>query len=84
MKALTLRHLTPELTRAIERKAHEAGTSLSRAVVALLEQATGLSKKRRGKHTDLDHLFGTWSAEEAKAFNKALARQRRIDPELWK
>lgn len=84
MKALTLRHLTPELARAIERKAHEAGTSLSGAVIALLEQATGLAKKRRIVHHDLDHLIGSWSAEKARAFNEDLARQRKIDPELWK
>jgi nitric oxide reductase large subunit len=34
-------------------------------------------------HYDLDHLAGTWSEEEAAAFDTALAEQRRIDPELW-
>lgn len=84
MKALTLRHLRPELARAIERKAHEARTSLSGAVIALLEEATGLSKKRKAIHHDLDHLIGSWSAEEARAFDKNLAQQRKIDPEIWK
>ena len=84
MKALTLRHLRPELARAIERKAHEAGTSLSGAVIGLLEQATGLAKKPRASHHDLDHLAGAWTAEQARVFGKALARQRSIDPEIWK
>ena len=84
MKALTLRHLRPELARTIERKAHEAGTSLSGAVIGLLEQATGLAKKPRASHHDLDHLAGTWTAEQARVFGKALARQRSIDPEIWK
>lgn len=84
MKALTLRHLRPELARAIERKAHELGSSLSGAVLALLEQATGLVKKRGGPHHDLDKFFGVWSAEEAREFDKELKRQRKIDPELWK
>lgn len=83
MKALTLRNLKPELARAIERKAHEVGTSLSGAVLALLEQATGLSKKGKVLHHDLDHLIGSWSAEETRAFDRNLARQRKIDPELW-
>lgn len=84
MKALTLRHLRPELARAIERKAHEAGTSLSGAVIVLLEQATGLTKMRKAVHHDLDRFFGVWSEEEARAFDKELKRQRKIDPELWK
>lgn len=85
MKALTLRHLKPELARAIERKAHEAGTSLSGAVIVLLEQATGLAKARKKSlHHDLDHMIGLWSHEEARAFDKNLAQQRKIDPELWK
>ncbi len=84
MKALTLRNVKPELARAIERKAHEAGTSLSGAVISLLEQATGLAKKRKVLNHDLDHLIGSWSAEEARAFDKNLAQQRKIDPELWK
>ena len=84
MKALTLRHLKPELARAIERKAHEAGSSLSGAVIALLELATGLAKKRQAAHHDLDHLIGSWSTADAHAFDKDLARQRKIDPELWK
>lgn len=84
MKALTLRYLRPELARAIERKAHEAGTSLSGAVIGLLEQATGLAKKTRASHHDLDHLAGTWTAEQSRAFGKALARQRRINPGMWK
>lgn len=83
MKTLTLRRLRPELARAIERKAHEVGTSLSGAVLALLEQATGLSKKRKASHHDLDRFFGAWSAEEARAFDRSLSRQRRIDRELW-
>ena len=84
MKALTLRHLKPELARAIERKAHEGAMSLSRAVIALLEQATGLARNRKVVHHDLDRFIGAWSAEEARAFDKSLKEQRRIDSELWK
>jgi hypothetical protein len=41
-------------------------------------------ERARELHYDLDHLAGTWSEEEAAAFDTALAEQRRIDPELWK
>ena len=83
MKALTIRHVRPELARAIERKAHETGTSLSGAVLSLLEQATGLARKERKRHHDLDHLAGSWPTEQARIFDAALARQRTVDKELW-
>jgi hypothetical protein len=57
------------------------GLSLNRTVIRILEEALG---QRRELHHDLDHLAGTWSAEEAAAFDAALTEQRRIDPELWK
>lgn len=84
MKALTLRHVRPELAKAIEKKAQEAGTSLSGAVLALLELATGVGKKGRERHHDLDHFAGSWTAEQARAFDESLAKQRAIDKELWK
>lgn len=86
MKALTLRKLPPDLVRMIERRARAQGVSLTRAVVQLLEEGVGSrrEKPRASLHHDLDALAGAWTAEEAAAFDAALARQRAIDPELWK
>lgn len=85
MKPITLRNLPPEVARRIRRKAEEEGISLNRAVIELLKEAAGLGGKKKPRvHHDLDFLIGTWSKEEADAFDKALAEQRRIDPELWK
>lgn len=83
MKALTLRHISGDLARAIERRARDSGSSLSAAVVALLEQATGLARRGRKTHHELDRFAGTWSAEDAQAFDAALSSQRGIDRELW-
>jgi hypothetical protein len=33
---------------------------------------------------DLDELVGSWSKQEAEAFERALAKERTIDPEMWK
>ncbi len=86
MKAITLRNLPPELARVIRRKASEKGTSLNRVVISLLEERVGIrgKKKERPLHHDLDALAGSWTEEEASAFEKTLARQRTIDPDLWK
>lgn len=86
MKAVTLRNLAPELARIIRRKAEENRTSLNRAVISLLEESVGIRGKKKDKplHHDLDALAGSWTREEASAFEKALARQRAIDADLWK
>jgi hypothetical protein len=34
-------------------------------------------------HHDLDALAGTWTAEDASAFDAATAKSRKIDAELW-
>ncbi len=86
MKAVTLRNLPPELARVIRKKADEKGVSINKAVITLLEEGTGI-KKRKGEkflHHDLDALAGSWTEEEAREFNKALAAQRTIDLDLWR
>jgi hypothetical protein len=86
MKVITLRNLPPELARIIRRKAQAKGTSLTKVVAGLLEESVGIRSKKRGAaaHHDLDDLAGSWSKEEASVFDKALARQRPIDPDLWR
>lgn len=86
MKAVTLRNLPPELVRVIRRKASEKRTSVNKAVISLLEESVGIGQKTRTvpRHHDLDALAGAWTKEEAEAFEQALARQRAVDPDLWK
>ncbi len=85
MKAITLRNLPPELQRVIRRKAEEWGASISRAVIGLLEESTGIrDKKKKVVHHDLDALAGSWTREESSQFEHTLAEQRGIDPDLWK
>jgi hypothetical protein len=81
--ALTLRNLPPALHRRIRRLARERRISLNRAVIELLEQRA-VEPAAKPPHDDLDFLVGAWSADEAAAFEEELARQRTIDPELWK
>jgi len=85
MKAVTLRNLPPELTRIICQKADEQHTSINKIVISLLEKSVGVQRKTRGTivHHDLDALAGSWTREEAAAFNRTLARQRAFDPDLW-
>jgi hypothetical protein len=83
MTAITLRNISPELQAAIRKRAAAEGLSLNKVVLRMLEEASGHRRSRRDLHHDLDHLAGTWSEEEAAAFDSALAKQRRIDAEHW-
>jgi hypothetical protein len=85
VKALTVRNLPPEVAKAVKERARKEKLSLNKAVVRLLEEATGAEKgERRAVHHDLDRFFGTWTKEEADAFDEAMREHRKIDPEMWK
>ena len=87
MKQLTVRDVEDELHTALKREAQHRGTSVNRCVLALLRQSVGLDKQEaeaNRTYDDLDHLAGTWSEEEAAAFERHLKDQRRIDEELWR
>jgi hypothetical protein len=86
MKLVTIRNIPPHFARIIRRKAEAEGASINKTVLSLLDECAGTSKKkpRRTLHHDLDALAGSWSAHEASAFDKALAEQQQIDPDLWK
>jgi len=84
MNAITVRNLPPAVAKAVKEKARKEKLSLNRAIVRLLEEATGEQGKNKVIHHDLDHLAGTWSEEEYQQFMVALREQRRIDPEMWR
>ena len=85
MKAITLRNLPDAVARLIRHKAANEDISLNRAVIRVLEERLGLGGPLpEPRHHELDALAGSWSEEEAQAFDRALAAQRAIDPELWK
>jgi len=86
MKVVTLRKLSPALSRAIRRKADETRSSISKTVINLLEESVGIrrARKERRIHHDLDKLSGAWTRDEAATFRVALETQRTIDSDLWK
>lgn len=87
MKAITLRNLPPEIEKVVRKEADRQRTSINKAVISLLERKAEGHKKKKSRlkqYDDLDTLAGSWTKKEASEFNKALAAQRTIDPELWK
>jgi hypothetical protein len=85
MNGITVRNLPPAVAKAVKEKARKEKLSLNKAIVKLLEEATGTDAgKKKAVHHDLDHLAGTWSEAEYQQFMAALREQRRIDPEMGK
>ena len=85
MNAVTVRNLPPGVAKAVKEKARKEKLSLNKAIVRLLEEATGVEQgNRKVVHHDLDRFFGTWTKEEADAFDEAMREHRQIDPEMWK
>ncbi len=84
MNAITVRNLPPAVVKAVKEKARKERLSLNRAIVALLEEATGSRPGKRVLHHELDHLAGRWSDEEYREFMEALRQQRQVDPEMWR
>ncbi len=41
-------------------------------------------KKKSTDNTDLDHLAGTWSEQDAAEFAGTMAEFGRVDEEMWK
>jgi hypothetical protein len=86
MKAITLRNLPPEIEKIVRKEADRQRTSINKAVISLLERKSEAHKKRKPgikEYDGLDSLAGSWTKKAAE-FNRALAAQRTIDPELWK
>jgi hypothetical protein len=85
MNAITVRNLPPAVAKAVKAKAHKEKLSLNKAIVRLLEEASGADAgKKWAVHHDLDHRAGTWSEAEHQEFMATLGEQRPIDPEMWK
>jgi hypothetical protein len=82
--AITVRNLPPAVARAVRERARRRRISLNKAVVSLLEEATGAGASGSALHHDLDHLAGTWSEAEYRRIVEASKEQRTIDPEMWK
>ena len=72
-----------EVAAKIRRRAKQRGLSLNGAVISA-EALDARGSAGGPPYHDLDDLAGSWSAEEAAGFDRALAALRGIDAELGK
>jgi hypothetical protein len=81
--SLNIRGLDEETAARLKEAARARGVSVNRHALELLRRGLGLVPRRRTeRHHDLDHLAGTWTAEEGEAFARALAPFEQVDEDL--
>ena len=86
MQQLTIRGFGKKLEEKIRNLAKEKDISLNKAAVRLLRRGAGVDDTSASEEvigSSLDHLAGTWSAEEAELMKRVEEDFERIDPELW-
>ncbi len=86
MNQLTVRGFDDELADRMRQLAKGDGISLNQAALKLLRKGAGLTNSTGDADTvgsSLDHLIGTWTADEADEINSALKEFEVIDESIW-
>jgi hypothetical protein len=77
----TIRGIPLTVDATLRERARTAGKSLNEVAIEALIEGAGVAAAPRQRR-NLDDIAGTW--KEDKAFDEAIADQRRIDEDLWK
>ena len=83
MKTMTIRNVSADLAAALEDEKSRRGLSLNRTVLALMQEALGVSDEAE-RSNGLRRLAGTWTEDEFREFEEAVRPFREIDEELWR
>ncbi len=83
MKTMTIRNVSPDLAEALQEEKSRRGLSLNRTVLALMQEALGVSEEAE-RSNGLRRLAGTWTEDEFCEFEEAVRPFREIDEELWR
>lgn len=83
MASMSIRGLDDQALSRLKSQAEQEGSSLNSLVLRLL-QGTDRQPGALRKFDDLDALAGTWSKQEAQAFERNTAAFSEVDPTLWK
>ena len=83
MKTMTIRNVPAELSAALEAEKRRRGLSLNRTVLSLMQEALGVPTGRR-RSNGLRRLAGSWSEDDFRRFEQAVAPLSEVDEDLWK
>lgn len=85
MTTMTLRGIDETISAVLKEKARREDTSVNTVMLRILREGLGIEKRKRNVvYDDLDHLAGTWSAEDAAEFERATAVFEKVDEDMWK
>ncbi|MDA8412829.1 MAG: antitoxin [Desulfobacteraceae bacterium] len=85
MTTMTLRGVDETIAGALKEKARREDTSVNAVMLRILKESLGIEKKKRSiVYSDLDHLAGTWSAQDSDDFLAATAVFEAVDEDMWK
>lgn len=84
MATMSIRGLDDQALSRLKIQAEQEGSSLNSLVLRLLQGTdTSIQSSALKKFDDLDALAGTWSEEEAQAFERNTAAFAEVDATLW-
>ncbi len=83
---LVIAELDHDTVEWIQKEAERTGMPVEAVARQLIYRGLAAEREeaRQERHHDLDVLAGTWSAEEADEFHRAIADLDQIDPSLWR
>ena len=85
MATMTLRGIDDTVAKSLKEIARREDTSVNTVLLRIIRESLGIDKKRRHNvYDDLDHLAGTWNAQDAAEFERATAVFEKVDEDLWK
>jgi hypothetical protein len=82
MKALTIRNVPRKLADALDRERRRRDASLNSTVLDLLSESLGI-EAGHPRRNGLAALAGSWSDEEQRQFDAAVAPLAAVDDEMW-
>ena len=84
MKSITIHGLDNKLDSLIRKRSKRDGKSLNKTIKSILEESLGVKKNSDSDNADeFMDLFGIWSAQEQKEFEKNLNDFNKINNLEW-
>ncbi|MBI4793024.1 MAG: hypothetical protein HY789_09955 [Deltaproteobacteria bacterium] len=84
MATMTLRGIDDRIANALKEQEKKEGISVNSLTLKLLKEKLGIEKQNRNLlYDDLNHLAGTWSEEQATAFEEVVAGFEKVDEKMW-
>lgn len=82
--SFNLRNIAPNVMLLLKKEAAKQKISVNSLILQMIEQGVGIAHPtKKVIFHDLDHLAGTWSDKDKKAFDENIKSFENLDKELW-